>query len=125
MFWFEVAMHVEVEPRKSWFESGAPDDIADVEDAAILEDGLALTHTRNATNLLHACSREVLALRPDPRSAGGQHADARLPPPSFRLPQQERHPRAWPTDCDTRTSGAARCPARALSQTLGYAASGT
>src|SRR5678816_3652473 len=71
-----VAVRVEdrqIDPREAWIEARAPDDIGDVEHAAVLEDGQPALDAGNTRYALDAGRDEVPRLRADQRLPAVQH----------------------------------------------------
>jgi hypothetical protein len=59
---------------------GAPDDVCNIQDAAVPEEGLAVAHASDAGHPLHAGRGEPPGLRADERRAAMEHRRSCLPP---------------------------------------------
>jgi hypothetical protein len=68
-----------VDPRESRIESGAPDDVLDVEDPPVLQHRPAVLDAFRARNPLHPGRCQVGVLHPDEWPTLGHDGRARLP----------------------------------------------
>src|SRR5206468_1431122 len=67
-----------VDPAEVLPEARAPDDVRDVHDTSVLEDGQAVTDADSLRNALDARSEEIVRLNADPRRAAIEDVRADL-----------------------------------------------